>query len=266
MIDPSPASEAAWIARYADLDAKTVFVSGGATGIGASIVAAFAGQGSRVLFCDLNEAAGTALVERLAGTGAHRPVFRLCDVTDTEALQAVIDEAQALDGRLDVVVNNAANDQRHDPETVGTAFWDWCANVNLRHQYFAAQRGYHWMKAQGQGSIINFGSVAPRLGQAELSVYGAMKTAVTGMTRTLARAFGTHGVRVNAIVPGAILTPRQRDHWISPADEARIRGQQHLDRRLVGDDIAPTALFLGSDASNAITSQSLTVDAGMTEG
>lgn len=264
MIDPSETSRAAWTACYPDLAEKTVFVSGGATGIGASLVAAFALQGAQVLFVDLNEAAGRALAETLGRQAARRPVFQPCDVTDGPALAAAIDAAHALEGRLDVLVNNAANDTRHDPETVTPEFFDWVVAVNLKHQYFAAQRAFHWMKPRGTGSIINFGSIAPRLGIPELSIYGAMKSGVAGMTRMLSRGFAEHGVRVNAIVPGAILTPRQLELWISPEDEARIKADQHLHRRLVGDDIAPTALFLAADASNAITSQSLTVDGGMT--
>ncbi|MBX2855990.1 MAG: SDR family oxidoreductase [Rhodobacteraceae bacterium] len=264
MIDPSEASRAAWTARYPDLAEKTVFISGGATGIGASLVGAFAKQGARVAFVDLNVEAGEALVERLAAEGARAPWFRTCDVTDTSALRAVIDSAQALEGRLDVLVNNAGNDQRHNPETVDEAFWEWCVSINLRHQYFAAQQAFSWMKPQGGGAIINFASVAPRLGIPELSVYNAMKSGVVGMTRSLSKAFAAHGVRVNAITPGAILTPKQLEKWITPEDEARLTGEQHLHRRLVGDDIAPTALFLASAASNAITSQAITVDAGLT--
>ena len=161
-------------------------------------------------------------------------------------------------------MNNAANDRRHDPERADPEFWDWCVSVNLKHQYFAAQRAFHWMKPRGAGSIINFGSVSPRLGQADLSIYGAMKSAVAGMTRSLSAAFGPHGVRVNAIVPGVILTPKQLKLWITPETEAEHLANQHLRRRLVGDDIAPTALFLASDASNAIASQSIAVDAGLT--
>lgn len=185
MIDSSEASAAAWCARYADLAEKTVYVSGGATGIGASLVAAFARQGALVAFSDINREAGEALAARLAENAARPPVFIECDVTDAAALRDSIDRAQALAGRLDALINNAANDRRHDPEEVTPEFWEWCVNVNLRHQYFAAQRAYRWMKPAGAGAIVNFGSVAPRLGEPNLSVYGAMKSAVTGMTRTL---------------------------------------------------------------------------------
>ena len=264
MIDPSEASQAAWTARYPDLAEKTVFISGGATGIGASLVGAFAKQGAQVAFVDINAPAGEALAERLAAECRRAPWFQTCDVTDISALRAAIDAAYGLNGRLDALVNNAANDQRHDPEAVDEAFWDWSVAINLRHQYFAAQQAFAWMKPSGKGSIINFASVAPRLGIPELSIYNAMKSGVVGMTRSLSKAFGAHGVRVNAITPGAILTPKQLEKWITPEDEARLTGEQHLHRRLVGDDIAPTALFLASDASNAITSQALTVDAGLT--
>lgn len=264
MIDPSDQSRRAWGASvYADLPEKTVFISGGATGIGASIVAAFARAGAQVCFVDINVGAGEALTEALSDT-PRPPVFFECDVTDTAALCDRIDRAQAIAGRLDALVNNAANDHRHDVETADPEFFDWCAAINLKHQYFAAQRAFHWMKPQGAGSIINFGSISPRLGDEALTIYGAMKSAVSGMTRSMSLAFGPHGVRVNAIVPGAILTPRQLELWITPELEAEHTGRQHLRRRLVGDDIAPTALFLASDASNAIASQMIAVDAGMT--
>lgn len=264
MHDPSQMSQKAWTAcAFPDLAGKTVFVSGGATGIGASMVCAFAEVGAQVYFVDLNAEAGEALTESLSNA-ARPPVFARCDVTDTDALTGCIDAAQAISGRLDALINNAANDKRHDPTTTDPEFFDWCAAINLKHQFFAAQRAFHWMKPQGSGSIINFGSVAPRLGDENLSIYGAMKSAVSGLTRSLSLSFGPHGVRVNAIVPGVILTPRQLELWITPELEAQHQARQHLRRRLVGDDIAPTALFLASDASNAIASQSIAVDAGLT--
>ncbi|MCI4663750.1 MAG: SDR family oxidoreductase [Neomegalonema sp.] len=264
MFDASPASQQAWTAaRYPDLAAKTVFISGGATGIGASLVAAFAAQGAQVYFIDIDADAGEALARQFANT-PNPPKFQRCDVTDTTALQTAIDAAQALNGRLDAMINNAANDKRHDPETATPEFFDWCVAINFKHQFFAAQRAFHWMKRQGSGSIINFGSVSPRIGQADLAIYGAMKSAVSGFTRSLSKAFGPQGVRVNAIVPGVILTPKQLELWITPEIEAAHLENQHLKRRLVGDDIAPTALFLASDASNAIASQSFAIDAGLT--
>jgi len=251
------------IALYKDLKDKTVFVSGGATGIGASIVTAFCRQHARVHFVDLNEAEGTALADGLASQGLEKPVFSVCDVTRDESLCAAIDAADA-DGGLDVLVNNAANDTRHKVEAVDADFWDRCVQINLRHQFVAAQRAYRGMKPRGRGSIINFGSVAPRLGILDLSVYSTCKSAVKGLTRSLAREFGGAGIRVNSIVPGAILTPRQLELWITPDDEKRILGEQCLHRRLVGEDIAEMALFLASDASSACTSQEFVVDGGLT--
>lgn len=266
MLDPSEMSKKAWTARYPDLDGKTVFISGGATGIGASLVAAYARQGAQVCFIDLNADAGAALVARLQPDAPRAPIFTAADVTDGAALRQAIDAARDVAGRLDVLINNAANDDRHDPARIDEAYWDWNIGVNAKHQFFAAQRAFHWMQPQGSGAIINFSSIAPRLGLPDLPVYNLAKHGVAGLTRTLSAAFGPQGVRVNAIAPGAILTPRQLATWIDPAREAEILAAQHLKRRLVGDDIAPTALFLGSDASNAIAGQTLTVDAGFTTG
>ncbi len=264
MIDPSTASEEAWAAAaYPDLAEKTVSVSGGPPVTGASPAPASARPGARAHFVDVDEDAGRALAERLA-SAKRPPAFRRCDVTDTPALADAIDAAQADAGRLDALLNNAANDQRHDPATASPDFWDWCVAVNVKHQFFAAQRAFHWMKSQGSGAIVNFGSVSPRIGQPDLTIYGAMKSAVAGLTRNLSAAFGPHGVRVNAIVPGVILTPKQLALWITPEIEAGHLASQHLRRRLVGDDVAPTALFLASSASNAITSQLIAVDAGLT--
>lgn len=260
--DSTASSAQAWCARYADLADKTVFVSGGASGIGASLVAAFAEQGAQVWFVDINDDAGETLAARLSETAPLAPVFSRCDVTDIAAYQAVIDAAATETGRLDVMINNAGHDDRHDVETVDSAYWDRCVAINLKHQFFGAQRAFHWMKPRGAGAVVNFGSIAPRLAVADLAVYNAMKSGVIGMTRTLSRTFGAYGVRVNAIMPGAILTPRQRALWVSSDDEVQIAADQHLHRRLVGDDVAPAALFLASEASNAITSQAIVVDAG----
>lgn len=254
--------QAATRAFYRDLDQKTVFISGGATGIGAAIVAAFARQRARVHFVDINQAAGEALAASLAAEGNNRPDFLRCDVTDDDALCAAIDRAGEGSG-LDVLVNNAANDTRHKVGDVGPDFWRTCVDINLRHQFVAAQRAFLHMKQRSAGSIINFGSIAPRLGVPDLAVYSTCKAAVKGLTRSLAREYGHDGVRVNSIVPGAILTPRQLELWISPEDEAKLLADQCLHRRLVGEDIAEMALFLASDVSSACTSQEFVVDAGL---
>jgi NAD(P)-dependent dehydrogenase (short-subunit alcohol dehydrogenase family) len=244
------------IARYSDLAGRHVLVTGGASGIGGDMVRAFALQGARVSFLDIDEGAGRATA---AATGAR---FLPCDVTDLDALARAVAEAET-GGGIDVLVNNAANDTRHDWDAVTPADWERIVAVNLRHQFFAAQAVARGMTARGRGSIVNFGSVAPVMGIPRLAVYSTCKAAVTGMSRSLARELGPAGVRVNTIVPGAILTERQLRLWIGPGDEARLRGLQCLPRRLIGQDVAEMALFLASDASSACTGQEFVVDGGL---
>ncbi|MGP9820591.1 SDR family NAD(P)-dependent oxidoreductase [Salinarimonas sp. NSM] len=252
------------LARYPDLAEKTVFVSGGATGIGADLVAAFAGQRATTVFVDIDETRGRALAERLAGeTGAHVAFLRV-DVTDIPALEAAIDHAASIGGRLDVLVNNAANDRRAPIGDVDPDAWDAAMAVNLKHQFFAAKAAHRHMKPPRGGSIINLGSTSYRLGVPNLTAYATAKSAVRGLTRQLAREWGGDHVRVNAIVPGAILTQKQRQLWISPEEEARIVAQQCLPRALDGEDVAEMALFLASDASRGCTSQDFVVDGGLT--
>lgn len=251
-------------AHYRDLEGRRVFVSGGATGIGAALVEGFCRQGARTWFVDLQEEAAATLADRLARETGERPLFSRCDVTDVEALVAAIDAAAAAGGRLDVLVNNAANDTRMASAEVTAADWDLSVAVNLKHQFFAAQAAARHMKPAGSGSIVNFGSVAPRLGLRDLAVYSACKAAVSGLTRTLARELGDFGIRVNCIVPGAIITERQRRLWISPEDERRLQAEQCLHRRLVEADVAQMALFLASDVSSACSSQLFVVDGGLT--
>ncbi|MEM8752836.1 MAG: SDR family oxidoreductase [Pseudomonadota bacterium] len=246
------------VARYADLDGKRVFISGGATGIGRDLVAAFAGQGARATFVDLDEEAGEALAAATPGAS-----FVSCDVTDDRALEAAI-AAAAEEEALDVLVNNAANDARRPFETVDADSWRAAVDVNLRHQFVAIRAAAPAMKARRRGSIVNFGSVAPEMMIADLAVYSACKSAVRGLTRSLARDLGPYGVRVNAILPGAILTERQRALWY--ADQAAIDAlvsRQCLKRELAGGDVAAMALFLASDASAACTAQDFIVDGGM---
>ena len=242
---------------YPDLSGRVVFISGGATGIGMDLVEAFAAQDCRVLFADIDALAGEALHARTGTAFVH------CDVTDDSALEAAIDRAEAMGG-LDVLVNNAANDQRMPVSDVTSADWSRLVDVNLRHQFFAAQRACHHMIPRGRGSIINFGSVAPEIMVPNLTVYNACKAAVRGLTRSLARDMGGHGIRVNSILPGAILTPKQRQLWYP--DQASIDvmvDQQCLKRELCGSDVAQMALFLASDVSAGCTAQDFIVDGGI---
>ncbi|NMM43077.1 SDR family oxidoreductase [Rhodospirillaceae bacterium KN72] len=252
------------IAKYADLHGKSVFISGGGSGIGADLVRAFHTQGAATFFVDIDRSASDALCEELKKETGSSPDFQVCDVTDLESLAAALDRIADLTGRLDVLVNNAANDTRYLSAEVDEANFDASIAVNLKHQFFAATRAFAHMRRRGSGSIINFGSVAPRLGIRNLAVYSTCKSAVQGLTRSLAREFGEFGVRVNAIVPGAIMTERQRQLWITEEIEKENQKAQCLPRTLVADDIAQMALFLASDVSWGCTSQNFIVDAGIT--
>lgn len=252
------------MAHYPDLRDKTVFITGGASGIGSDMVRAFHAQRARTVFVDIDETSAGALCRQLESETGSTPEFHLCDVTETRSLGEIIDRVADRTGRFDVLINNAANDTRRDTHQIGPDDWDAVVAVNLKHQYFAAQHAFPHLKRMAGGSVINFGSVAPRLGIPDLAVYSTCKAAVQGLTRSLAREFGSHGIRVNSIVPGCILTPRQLELWISPEDEKRILSEQCLPRRLIGEDVAQMALFLASDVSSACTSQAFTVDGGLT--
>jgi NAD(P)-dependent dehydrogenase (short-subunit alcohol dehydrogenase family) len=252
------------LSTYNDLKNKGIFISGGATGIGRDLVIAFHQQGSRVLFVDINAAAGEALCHDLNTATGSAPIFIETDVTNDADLQSAIEKTDSLGDGLYALLNNAAFDQRHRFEDIDADMFRDIIDVNLRHQFKAAQVGYSLMKKRQQGSIINFGSVAPKLGAVDLDVYGACKMGAHSLTRSMARKMGADFIRVNTIVPGCILTPRQLELWISPADEAKIRAQQCIDRRLVGKDIAHMALFLASMTSAACTSQEFVVDGGIT--
>lgn len=250
-------------ARYQDLAGRTAFVSGGATGIGRDIVIALHFQGMHVVFVDVDEASAVELCAGLEKETGGRPDFIRCDVTDTGALEEALRKSDAAKDGLDILVNNAANDQRKSLETVGVEDWDASVAVNLKQQFFAARTAFQLMRHRKRGSIINFGSVAPLIRVPDLSVYSLCKSAITGMTRSLASELGDFGIRVNTVIPGCILTPRQLELWISREDETRILNEQCLHRRLIGHDVAEMVLFLASDVSSACTSQEFTVDGGL---
>jgi len=252
---------AAGTAVYPSLAGRVVLVTGGGSGIGASIVEGFARQQARVGFVDIDATASAQVLSAIAGTGAERH-FERCDVRDTEALRAVIENVRRALGPITILVNNAARDDRHVTEEVTPEYWDERMAVNLKHQFFAAQAVLPDMKAAGGGSIINFGSVSWMAGQGGMVAYTAAKSAVLGLTRSLARDFGRYNIRVNAIAPGWVLTERQRKLWLTPEKHARLMEAQCLKRDLTGDDIARVVLFLASDEAGAITSQHYVVDGG----
>ncbi|MBW6526598.1 SDR family oxidoreductase [Sphingomonas sp. RHCKR7] len=244
-------------AIYPSLRGKKVLVTGGATGIGAGLVEGFARQGAEVAFVDVNAAAGEALAAGLGGA----PLFRACDLTDVAALPAMVDEIAAALGGLDVLVNNAANDDRHSFAEVTPAYWDERMAVNLRHLFFVAQAAVPHMKRAGGGAIVNFGSISWHLGLPDLVLYQTAKAAIEGMTRSMARDLGRDNIRVTTIVPGNVQTPRQ-EKWYTPEGEAEIVAAQCLDGRIQPADVAALALFLASDDARMCTGHDYFVDAG----
>ncbi|WP_418230143.1 SDR family NAD(P)-dependent oxidoreductase [Burkholderia mayonis] len=248
-------------ACYPSLAGRTVLITGGATGIGASFVEHFARQDARVAFVDLDARAGEALAARLADA-AHAPVFVACDLTDVAALRGAIDTIRAHIGPIAVLVNNAANDVRHAIEDVTPESFDAGIAVNLRHQFFAAQAVIDDMKQLGGGSIVNLGSISWMLKNAGYPVYATAKAAVQGLTRALARELGPFRIRVNSLVPGWVMTDKQRRLWLDDAGRAAIKAGQCIDAELLPGDLARMALFLAADDSRMITAQDVVVDGG----
>jgi len=254
-------SEFTMAAVYPDLAGKVVLVTGAASGIGAAIARSFAAQGSTVILFDILRETGEALAQelRMAGISAH---FQPVDLTDIPALRAGIDEARRLHGPIEILVNNAAHDERHATADVTPEYWDERIAVNLKHQFFAAQAVLPDMKAANRGVIINFGSTSWMAGQGGMVAYTASKSGVIGLTRSLARDYGPYNIRVNAIAPGWIMTERQIEKWLTPESEAELMRRQCLKRRLAPDELAKFTLFLASDEASACTAQHYIVDGG----
>lgn len=247
-------------AVYPSLKGRLVVVTGGGSGIGAGVVEAFARQGARVVFFDLAETESRALEASLAHLDPA-PIFQNCDLTQIEALQTCLSDVAARLGPVDVLINNAASDDRHALAEVTPAYWDDRIAVNLRHLYFAAQSVAPAMRARGSGVILNLGSISWHLGLPDLSIYETAKAGIEGMTRALARELGVDGVRVACIVPGNVKTPRQMK-WYTPEGEAEIVAAQCLKGRVEPRDVAALALFLASDDARFITGHEYFVDAG----
>jgi NAD(P)-dependent dehydrogenase (short-subunit alcohol dehydrogenase family) len=246
------------MAIYPDLEGATVIVTGGAGGIGEAITRAFVAQGARVGVLDLDVARGEALAEALAPAVE----FVRCDVTDIPALKTAIEQVRARFGPIGILINNAAHDERHATLEVTEEYWDGRMAVNLKHQFFASQAVLPDMMASKKGAIVNLGSCSWIIGQGGMPAYTASKSAVLGLTRSLARDFGEHGVRVNAVAPGWIMTERQLELWVTPETEKEIYANQCIKRPLVPDDIARVVVFLSSEDASAITNQHYVVDGG----
>lgn len=252
-------------ALYPSLKDRPVVISGGATGIGAELVRHFASQGAKVGFVDIAAADGAALAEALARDG-HTVRFTACDVTDIAAYQAAIAGFAAAHGDALVLINNAAHDQRHDWAQVTPDEWDQRMAVNLKHFFFAMQAVAPGMATAGGGSIINFGSISWMVMTPSLPLYETAKAAVHGLTRSMARELGRSRIRVNSLVPGAVVTQRQLELWLTPQDLTNIEAQQALPGQLLAEDCARMALFLAADDSAMISAQHFLVDAGWANG
>lgn len=247
---------------YPSLAGATIIVTGGASGIGASIVEHLAAQRARVGILDIDAKAGADLCARIAVKGDEAPHFEATDLTDIDALKESIGAVRQVFGPVTVLVNNAANDDRHKLTDVTPDYWDQRMAVNLKHQFFAAQAVYGDMRDAGGGAIINMGSVSWRLGQGGMVCYTTAKAAVEGLTRSLAREFGPYNIRVNTVLPGWVMTERQIALWLNDESERELMENQCLQRKLEPTDLARFVTFLASDQASAATAQSFIVDAG----
>jgi D-xylose 1-dehydrogenase len=251
--------------RYASLNGKLVFISGGSSGIGAELVRAFAEQGARVAFCGTRPDGGQALLDELAAAGHASAWYAACDVRDTQAYQQMLARLMAEWGPVQVLINNAGRDDRHRMEDVTPEFWDDRLALNLKHYFFAIQAVAPGMTEAGSGSIINMGSVSWMRGRPNLVGYTTAKAGILGLTRTLARELGPRNIRVNAVVPGAIVTERQTTlHRDAAADQAFLDAQC-LKLRLDSGHVARATLFLASDDADGMTGQHVLVDAGIAQ-
>jgi NAD(P)-dependent dehydrogenase (short-subunit alcohol dehydrogenase family) len=250
-------------ATYPSLRDRTVLVTGGGSGIGGSMVEHFAAQGSRVAFFDIAEDCSHALVARLAGHCAHTPLFIPCDLTDIAAVRAAVARAESALGAFRVLVNNAANDDRHTLDQITPEYWDQRMAVNLRHQFFVTQAVAPAMTAAGGGSIIHMSSAAWLLPSTGLAAYVTAKAGIAGLSRTLARELGPGGIRVNCVLPGAIMTERQLRLWVTPEYKAKILERQTIQRLLEAGEVARLILFLAADDSSAMTGQQYIIDGGL---
>jgi NAD(P)-dependent dehydrogenase (short-subunit alcohol dehydrogenase family) len=249
-------------ATYPSLVDRVVVVTGGATGIGESIIEAFAEQQARTVFLDIEDAAAEQLIQRLGSSGYSTPAYHHCDLADTDALQQTIGRVIQQFGTVDILVNNAANDMRHSIEEVTSFSWDRSMAINLKPQFFMAQGVIPAMRKAKRGSIINMSSIGWLIPSTRMPAYVTAKAAIVGLTRTLAHELGADNIRVNCVLPGAILTQRQKRLWFTPAYEAEILASQAIKRMIHPEEVARLVLFLAADDSSAITNQSYIIDGG----
>ena len=250
------------IASYPSLKDKVVLITGGASGIGETIVENFLQQGSKVVFFDKEKELGLKLVSKLNNYN-YKAIFKECDLVNIEDLKSKIIQIREEVGLISILVNNAANDERHNIDSVTPEYWDNRMNVNLRHYFFATQSAYKDMKKLGKGTVVNIGSFSWMLGQGGMPGYTTAKSAIMGLTRTIARDLGIYNIRVNCVVPGWIITERQKKLWLTPEIEKQQLERQCIKRMLEPNDIAKPVLFFASDQSSGCTAQNYVVDGGI---
>ena len=248
-------------AVFADLKGASVFVTGGGSGIGAALTEGFLRQGSKVAFVQRSDA--SSFCDQMEETHGNRPLFIPCDITDIPLLKTAMDTAASAHGPISILVNNAANDQRHNVEDVTEDYWDWCQSINLKPYFFTCQHVIPGMRSSGGGSIINFTSISYMMGIAGFNGYTTANSAINGMTRSLARELGPDRIRVNALAPGWVLTQKQKDMWVTPEALAAHLDRQCIKEEITPDDIVDPVLFLASSSSRMVTGQALVVDAGV---
>ena len=251
-------------AHYPDLEGKTVFITGGSSGIGADMVLAFAAQGARVAFVGRNGEAAARVVAAAVASGGQAPLFHQCDLADVPALELAVQATIATLGEIAVLVNNAADDSRHAFLDVTPAYFDHHVAANLRAHFFASQAVLPSMRRLAGGAIINVGSTSWKNKVAGYAAYATCKSATTGLTRSLAREFGRDGIRVNTLTPGWVMTDKQLEKWVDAEGQAEMDRNHCLPGRIMGSDVAELALFLAADTSRMITAQEFVIDAGWT--
>ncbi len=251
------------IVKYSSIKDKVVIITGGASGIGASIVEQFALQHSKVAFLDINEKIGKELVNKIYKKFKVKIYFVKCDLKKISDLKESIEHIKKSLGPISILINNAANDERHNIDDVTPEYWDDRMNINLKHFFFAAQAVYKDMKELGKGTIVNIGSFSWMKGQGGMPGYTTAKSGIMGLTRSLARDLGVYNIRVNCVVPGWIITERQKELWLTPEIEKKQLEDQCIKRMLVPDDISKVVLFFASDQSSGCTAQNYVIDGGI---
>ncbi|MFN7023734.1 MAG: SDR family NAD(P)-dependent oxidoreductase [Pseudorhizobium sp.] len=251
------------VVQHPDLADKSVLITGGATGIGAALVAAFAAQGARVSFIDIAEGAGRELAESLSRSSRHPVTFLHADLRQVAEIRSAVDEAAHTAGSLSVLVNNAGWDDHHDVDTVTEAYWDESQAINLKQMFFTTQAALPHLRKGTGSSIVNFSSISYLLNMGDLPSYATAKAGIVGLTKSLAGRLGPEGIRVNAILPGMIVTERQKRLWLTDDGIAEIVGRQCLKRTLTAEDLVGPCLFLASAAAAGMTAQTMIIDGGL---